>query len=732
MRSYSKGKGAVILVVFLALLTLVVYTAVRGYGYEWSGSMNDIKLGLDLRGGVSITYQVSGDEAPDAMDMSDTIRKLEQRVHGYSTEAVVYQEGSDRITVDIPGETDADQVLAEIGKPGSLLFCTNPDDIEGTTALDGNDVASAYAASDSDNKYVVILGFTEEGQKKFSEVTKTLAEHQDPLYIIYDGSVLSYPTVKEQITSPSCQISGNFTYESASILASYIRIGALPLELTELRSQVVGATLGVNAINTSLIAGAIGLALVCLILIVLYRLPGFCASLALIFYTGLIIVLLAAFNEEITLTLPGIAGIILSIGMAVDANVIIFSRVREEIGNGSSVQYSIGQGFHKALSAIVDGNVTTLIAAVVLYIFGSGTVKGFAITLALGIVLSMFTALVVTRLLMRGFFAIGFKDEKWYGKTVHKKIINVLSKRNIFFAVSCAVIVLGIGMMVFHGIKDHSLNFSLDFIGGTSTDVFFNENRSVEQLELEVEPDVAKAIGSTDVTLTPVVGSNEVIIKTQELTQEQREALYKVLEEKYKVDSSSITYENISGTVSAEMKRSAIVSVILASIAMLIYIWIRFRDIRFAASSVLALVHDVLFVLACYAVFRWTVGNTFIACMLTLVGYSINATIVIFDRIRENLKAAGDKPDYKEIVNRSVTETLTRSIYTSLTTFVMVLVLFILGVTSIREFALPLMVGIVVGGYSSVCLSGALWYLFRTKIRSKSGDGGKAKAAANK
>jgi len=727
MKAYTKKRAWISLIGFIAVLALTVFTAVRGFGYDYSGSFNEIKLGLDLRGGVSITYEAVGDDYTD-QDMADTVRKMELRVQDYSTEAVVYQEGSKRITIDIPGETDANEVLKELGTPGSLVFCTDTSDIEGSTALTGDDISSAQAGyDDTSSSYIVVLSFTEEGQKKFANVTGQIAGTGEPLYIIYDGQLLSYPTCETQISSPSCQIEGNFTYETASALASYIRIGALPVELTELRSQVVGATLGTKAIRTSLIALAVGLALVIILMVVFYRVPGAAASVALLFYTGLIVVILASFNEEITLTLPGIAGIILSIGMAVDANVIIFSRMREEIGAGTSVNGSIQNGFKKAFSAIIDGNVTTLIAALVLYIFGSGTVKGFAITLALGIILSMFTALVVTRLLVKSFYALGMKDKKWYGEKKKVTRYDFLSKKNIFFAASAAVIVIGIFAMIINGAKNYALNYSLDFIGGTSTDVTFNETRTIEELEAEVLPEISEAIGSTDITLTPVVGSSEVIIKTQELTQEQREALYTVLEDTFSIDTSTVTYENISGTVSAEMARSAIISVILASIAMLLYIWVRFRDIRFAGASVLALVHDVLVVLACYALFRWTVGNTFIACMLTLVGYSINATIVIFDRIRENLTLMGDRVDLRAAVNNAVSDTLGRSINTSLTTLFMIIALYIFGVTSIKEFALPLMVGVLVGGYSSVCLAGSLWYVFRTKIAKKTAAPVKAK-----
>ena len=731
MNVYSKKRGVISLVLFVAICALVLFMVIRGFGWDRVGAMSSIGLGLDLRGGVSVTYEAV-EENPSAEAMSDTIRKIQTRVEEFSTESQVYQEGVNRITIDIPGQKDADAVLEELGKPGTLVFCTDANDADGTKVIDGNDVVNAQVMVDSENNYLVQLTLSEEGTAKFSEATKDLAGTDKPLYIMYDGEKISSPTVKEELNTATPVIEGDFTYEQANYLASYIRIGALPVELRELRSQVVGANLGSQAISTSLIAALIGLALVCVIMIVLFRMPGFVASCSLVFYTALMVAILSLFHEEITLTLPGIAGIILGIGMAVDANVIIFSRIKEEIGLGNSVANAIHAGFKKALSAVVDGNVTTLIAAIVLFIFGTGPVRGFAITLAIGIVLSMFTSLVVSRILIKGLYAIGLSDTNWYGEKKKAVAKNFLGKRGIFFAISGAAILIGVAFMIIHGVKTYPLNYSLDFVGGTSTDVLFNETRSVEELETEVKPLIADAIGSSDVVLTPVVGSSEVIIKTQELTTVQREAMYQVLQDEFGVDTSKITFESISGTVSAEMARSAIISIILAAIAMLLYIWIRFRDVRFASSSVLALIHDVLVVLAGYAIFRWTVGNTFIACMLTLVGYSINATIVIFDRIRENQKELGQTADLKEVVNLSITQTLGRSIYTSLTTFVMVVVLFIFGVSAIREFALPLMVGIVVGGYSSVCLAGAIWYFFKTKIGGKKAADKNVKKIAKK
>lgn len=693
----NKSKGILGLIFALAMAGLFGY-----FGYT---TMNDIKLGLDLAGGVSITYQAKA-ENPSAEDMSDTIYKLQQRVQNYSTEAEVYQEGSNRINVDIPGVSDANAILEELGKPGSLIFV----DEAGETILNGNQVAAAkpvIADKNGMKEYLVDLTFTEDGKQQFAEATTNNVGKR--IAIIYDGKIYSNPVVNEPITQGQCQISGMSTYEDAELLASTIRIGSLTLELEELRSNVVGAKLGQEAISTSLKAGAIGFAIVAVFMIAVYLIPGLAAVIALSIYVGIILILLDAF--EVTLTLPGVAGIILSIGMAVDANVIIFTRIKEEIGQGKAVSTAIQSGFNKALSAIVDGNVTTLIAAGVLFWRGSGTVKGFASTLAIGIVLSMITALFITKFVLNSLYHAGLEAPKLYGTKKDTKVVNFLSKRTIWFAVSSLVIVVGLaGLGINKSQTGNILNYSMEFKGGTSTNVTFTEDMSLERISSEVVPVVEDVTKDAEVQTQKVAGTNEVIIKTRTLTVGEREALNQAMVDSFGVEAEKITAESISGAVSKEMKQDAVVAVIIATICMLLYIWIRFKDIKFAGSAVLALVHDVLVVLTFYALLKWSVGSTFIACMLTIVGYSINATIVIFDRIRENLKLKGTS-DLAEVVNLSITQTFTRSINTSLTTFVMVFVLFLLGVSSIREFALPLMVGIVCGTYSSVCITGSLWYV---------------------
>ena len=703
----KKNRAIAVVVVMALFLGLLTFTAAIGFGPTGTGSAKNIITGLDLAGGVSITYTTVGDETPSAEDMSDTIYKLQQRVQQYSTEAQVYQEGDNRINIEIPGVSDANKILEELGKPGSLEFTL----ADGTEVLTGMDVESAEAAVSQDNmknrEYVVELVLTSEGASKFATATSENIGNQ--ISIVYDGNIISAPRV---------QITGMADQEEAERLASSIRIGSLSLELEELRSNVVGAQLGEEAISTSLTAGAIGLAIVIVFMAIVYLIPGVAAGISLLIYTALMLVMLNAF--DITLTLPGIAGIILSIGMAVDANVIIYARIREEIAAGKSVQGAIQTGFQKALSAIVDGNITTLIAALVLGMMGTGSVKGFAQTLAMGIVLSMFTALVISRLLVNAFYALGLKDEKYYGKQKERKTVNFLSKKNICFIVSLVLIIAGpVTMGVFSSSEGKALNYSLEFMGGTSTNVTFNEDMSIADIDSKVKPVVQGVTGDADIQTQKVSGTNQVIIKTRELTLDERQSLNEALKESFDVDESLITAESISSTVSNEMRSDAVVAVIVATICMLLYIWFRFKDVRFATSAVAALVHDVLVVLAFYAVSRISIGNTFIACMLTIVGYSINATIVIFDRIRENLKAMSKKTELSEVVNASITQTLTRSIYTSFTTFVMIAVLYVLGVPSIREFALPLIVGVVCGGYSSVCITGALWYVMKTKLGKK-------------
>ena len=736
----DKKKGLLHLFIIIAIIGLCSYITLVGITSAHKGSAKNIKLGLDLARGVSITYEATKDN-PTATEMKDTIQMMQQRAEVYSTESSVVQVGDNRIEIDIPGVADADEVLKSLGKEGSLDFVAEDDmklDKKGNpqytkTVCTGKHIKKAEAGTQQNEvtknkEYVVELSFNAKGTKLFADATKAAYPTKKKIYIVYDGKVLSEPNVQAEITDGKAVISGSFdTYDKAEELASMIRIGALPVELKEIQSQVVGAQLGQDAIQTSLLAGAIGFALVVIFMLVFYRLPGLAASIALVFYLVLMLVALNGLN--ITLTLPGVAGIILNIGMAVDANVIIFTRIKEELAKGKSVQTSIKLGFEKALSAIVDGNVTTLIAAFVLYIKGSGTIRGFATTLAMGIILSMFTALYITKYILQAMYSLGVDDVKYFGVEKPRRQIKFVQNRVKFFVIS-GVLIAGcvVCLIVNKATSGNILNYGLDFLGGTTYDIPFGKDTKIDSsLKKEVESIFAKNSNSNDIVISEVSGSNELNVKTVELTEEQRANVTNELSKKYSIKEKNIQIQSISASVSGEMKRDAVLAVIIAAICMLIYIWFRFKDIVFAGSAVLALLHDVIVVLLVYAAAKISVGNTFIACMLTIVGYSINATIVIFDRIRENIGTRSSITDERlsEIVNDSITQTLTRSINTSLTTFFMVFMLAILGVDSVREFAIPLLAGIVCGAYSSVCITGTLWYTIKKATHNKSGKAAK-------
>ena len=736
-----KQKGIILLVATVAVIVLTAFVAVFGIGSKKWGSMSDVKLGLDLAGGVSITYEAVK-ENPTRQEMDDTFYKMQLRAQDFNSEAAVYMEGDTRINVDIPDVTDANVVLEKLGDAGKIYFIYGQssqgeenitfdaenggyklarplEDIiaDGDVVIDGACIAGAEAVigqgSLGANDYQVKLTLNDSGKSRFSEATAYAYSYYNPavasirniIAIVYDGAVYSAPMVSAHITDGNAVINGQKNYDESKQLASIIRNGALPLELREIRSTVVGAKLGTEAINTSLLAGVIGFVLVLAFMIVMYRIPGLAASLALCLYVTVMIICLNLFN--VTLTLYGVAGIILSIGMAVDANVIVFTRISEELGTGKTVRSSIKKGFEKALSAIVDGNVTTLIAAAVLYFLGSGTIKGFAQTLAIGIILSMGTALFVTKFILNALYNTGLDHEKFYGVKKEGKIFP-FTKHGIKYVIVFGVVIVALvaSLIIGKAKTGNSLNYGLDFMGGTSTEIVFSGNAPSNQ---ELEQLVKDSIGKPG-EVVQIQGEEAAIIKTEVLSLAEKAKLEAALNEKYGVSGEDITSTSISGTVSGEMKSDAVVAVLVATVCMMLYIWIRFKNLGFAASSVLALCHDVLFVLMVYAVSRISVGNAFIACMLTLVGYSINATIVVFDRIRENMKEKLKKDSLEDVVNSSISQTISRSINTSLTTFVMVLALSVFGVSSIREFSVPLMAGIVCGAYSSVFLAGTLWY----------------------
>ncbi|MFV0441640.1 MAG: protein translocase subunit SecD [Lachnospirales bacterium] len=729
----SKG-FSIFKIVFIAILICVLgYIAVNDISYTTTEtivgedgtettesvtkdaelSMSDIKLGLDLQGGVSIIYQPDI-ESPTAEDMNSAVRLLRGRLDddGY-TDAEVAIVGADRISVQIPGVDDPDEAIKELAVAGQLSFM----DATGNVYLTGTDVKNASAQQTKDSngiaQTVVQLEFTDEGKEKFANATESLIGSQ--LLICLDDEILSAPNVSERIYSNSAIITGSFTFEEANELAELINAGALPFRLNVISDNIVGAKLGIDALDTSLTAGLIGLCLVVLFMIFAYRFFGVIASVALAMFIFLEILCINVLN--ITLTLPGIAGIILTIGMAVDANIIIFERIKEDIKENKTLRVAVKSGFSRAFPAILDGNITTLLAALILYTVGDGPIKGFAQTLSIGIVLSMFTALVVTRTMINSFIIAGMKNTKYFGTLAIKdKIYDIIGKRKRVFISSAVVLIAFLSFGIFNYATGSGLfNYDIEFSGGTAVTIDIGQ----DFVNSDITDIVKETTGETNVQIQKIVGSDEVTVKLKEIDQDTRIAMVDAILENYGLtDESVIDISSISATVSTEMRNSAVLAVILSTIAILIYVSFRFKNLNTGISAILALVHDAMLVLMFYMAFRIPLNYSFIAVMLTVIGYSINSTIVIFDRVRENKNAIemeGLEVDSVKLINESVSQTLNRSLFTSITTLITVVVLYVLGVSSIREFALPIIFGVLVGTYSSVCISGNLWCYFTDK-----------------
>lgn len=724
----------------LVIIALVFGWYVSVFGI---GSMNSIKdlmkFGLDINGGVYVVLEADSEDIKGMSDeelkqvMDQTRAVLNNRVNAMGiAEATVSLEGTNRIRVEMPGVQDAQEAIEQIGRTAQLSFAL----ADGTVVLTGEDVKDAGIDTDTTHGgYKITLGFTMDGSKKFEEATRMASTGQvhaindladmgiksNSIMIMLDDEIITAPVVEEVINSSTCEITsagGGYSKEEASTTAALIRGGALPVSLHEITSSVQTATIGENALEKSIVAGAIGLGLVFVLMILMYNVLGLFADIALALYVLLVLWSMAGLGS--VLTLPGIAGIILSMGMAVDANVIIFARIKEEIAQGKSIRVAVDQGFKHALTTVLDAQITTLIAAVVLFEIGSTSVKGFALTLMIGIVISIFTAVVVTQLFV-GLLAASPKlaKNKCFGvnedgtpKKMVKKEFKFVENRKIFYIISVSVIVIGLVFSVFRG-----FNYGIDFTGGTMMQINMGKTVSTEDVEKTL-----KDYNLKDLSIVLAGDNNdEIIIKTTTaLNNDERHELVHTLGDAYGIsDDSVLASEEFGPTVGNELKSNAIKSVLIAAVGMLLYIIFRFKSWKYGIASIGGVAHDVLFVLAFYAIFNVTINNPFIAGILTVVGYSINDTIVIFDRIREN-KRIFKKENNITILDKSINQTLDRSVMTSLTTLICMVPLFFMVSTSIREFVLPLMVGVLVGTYSSIFVCSPLFYeLVKSEDQSK-------------
>ena len=712
---------AIFAVLLLVIIIVGWYAAIEGLG-PVKPLKEKMQLGLDIKGGVYVVLEAQDVDKYDSAEL----RQLMEQSQAVVTKRVdamglanpnVTIEGTKRLRIELPGAENAEEAIEQIGKTAQLKFTL----ADQSFVMDGGNVKDAAMGTDQQKGgYVVNLKFDSEGAKAFEKATTKASQGQvtstypegtevadNSIVILLDDQIISAPTCKETISGDGCEIYGSFTKEEASNLAALIRGGSLPLEMKEITSSVQTAQIGIDALEKSIMAGIIGICLVFLIMLLAYRLMGLVADIALMLYVLIVLDVMAFFGS--VLNLPGIAGIILAIGMAVDSNVIIFSRIREEIVGGKSIRTATEQGFRRALGTVLDSQVTTLIAAVILYQVGTSSVKGFAFTLMLGILVSIFTAVVVTQLYLSlissserfakpGFF--GIKADGTPTMAI-KRQFSFVRKRKVFYTISICVVVIG---LVFAGFR--GFNQGIDFSGGTMFQI--DMGKQVE--EEAIQKVLAKSDIEADIVYSGDNNEQAIIRTTTALTNEERAAVVDSLQEEFGFEDSDVLAMELFGpSVGKELTHNAIKAVLLAALGMLIYIRLRFSKWKFGAAALVGLIHDVLWVLTFYAVFRVTINNPFIAAILTVVGYSINDTIVTFDRIRENNRFMR-KGGLVEIVDKSVNQTLVRSIMTSLTTIAVMIPLLVMAGPSLREFVLPLMVGIIVGCYSSIFICSPVYY----------------------
>lgn len=700
-RSKSKSKSSILFVLCVVVIMSLAFVCFNGFeiaGWEVKSFNNAITKGLDLQGGVSVLMEIQEDNV--SSDVRERTKQLlELRVNKIGVaETVVTEEGDKRIRIDIPGAYDSNEIVEDLSKTGNLEFR----DSDGNVLLTGKDVKEATAVLDSTSSPVVSLEFNDEGKEKFAEVTANNIGKAISIYM--DDELVSSPTVQSAITDGKAVINGMSSMDEATKIAGVISSGALPVEIKAVSITNVGAQLGSEALPNAIKAGVIGVGIIFLFMIIYYRIPGIFASIALTLYITL--VLLVFTEMKVALTLPGIAALLLTIGMAVDANILIFERIKEELTRGISVKSAVKAGFENAMASIVDSNSTTFIAALILYFIGSGSVKGFAVTLMIGIILSLFTALIVTKILMNLTVDMGLLKKVWqFGTKKERKVLKIVQKTKIWFTISLICILIGVGFTVTRG-----LNLGIDFLGGTKMVVDLGEGFDKTEADEIVKALVPDAV-------TNEVEETQYEIKAKDLDSTKVTEVFEALQDKYNLeDEALLSQDEIGASVGKDLTKNSIIALVVACLAMLVYIAIKFK-MDYGIAAIVALVHDLLITVSVFAIFNIPVNTPFIAAILTIVGYSINDTIVIFDRIRENSKSMR-RASATEIANKSLTQTMSRSINTTLTTLITITAVNIF-VPTVREFSFPLIIGIAVGAYSSIFVAAPTWVALRKREAKK-------------
>ncbi len=693
-----------------------------------------INLGLDLQGGMHLVIRADVDKLPDNAKADATNRVIEtlrNRIDQFGvSEPLIQKQGRDRIVIQLPGVTDRDRALQIIKQTAHLELKLVEDDekkieaasrgrippgyelkylddkpllIHKEASLTGDSLVDARAQQGSMGFYPeVVFSLNTKGGRRFARLTKNNIGKR--LAIVLDGNIKSAPVIKSEIPSGRGQIEGQFSWEEATDLALVLRTGALPVPIQIEEERTVGPTLGRDSIERGVRAVLYGGILVIAFMAIYYLTAGLIADFALC--SNIVIILGALAYFKATLTLPGIAGLILTIGMAVDANVLIFERMREEFRHGKPLRLAVAAGYNKAFSTIVDANLTTLITALILFKVGTGPIKGFAITLSIGILASMFTSLVVTRLVFDSLLLNKRFNKLRFLQFFAQTNINFLKRRHVAYFLSVTIIIAG---MISFAVKGSS-NFGIDFTGGTLEQIRFEKPIKLDEIR-----SIAKKAGIESAQLQRFGEENEILIKTDSTASKTiKEALEKNLKDnKFEI----LRVEHVGPAVGRELRKKALLAMALALIGMLIYVSLRFEFI-FAVGAIVALFHDALITIGILSLCGIQISLPVIAAILTIVGYSINDTIVVFDRIREDTKLwQASKKDFKKIVNGAINETLSRTILTSSTTLMVVAILFIFGGAAIRDFAFTLLIGVVIGTYSSIYVASPILVDWHYKTR---------------
>lgn len=711
--------GKKMLAMIGAILVSLILLAIFGAGEQIKG-IGQMRYGIDIRGGVEAVFEAEGvDKVPSAEELETAREVLSMRLDSLNItdREVTIDKENGYIIVRFPWKSDEkdfrpEEAIEELGEMAKLTFC----DENMNVLLDGSDIDGSTAQRDNSDMgqgYVVALQFTDDGAKQFEQITGDLIGQTLGIYM--DGELISNPMVESQISGGQAVISGLESYEEASALSDKINAGALPFSLKTTSFSTISPSMGDGALKVMICSGIIAFLAVCVFMIVVYRLPGVVACISLLLQ--MIVQLLAVSIPQYTLTLPGIAGVILSLGMAVDANVIIAERIMEELDKGYSVRTSIKNGYKNAFSSVLDGNVTTAVVAVILMIFGSGSMLSFGYTLLVGMILNLIAGVTVSKQLLLSLILLpGWNNEKWFRKKKVLRIRQFYKRKWICVIISSTIFLIGIFACLSKGVK-----LDTQFTGGVVLNYTVTGTMELEKIASEVEQVTERAVTAQKVEHN-TIGENRLELTlagnggmtTEELRQ-ITQAVERTVGEGNAALESNYAVEPYIGE---KALKNAATAVGLSLIFILLYVAFRFAVISGGAAGVtalMALAHDVLVVFFAFVIAQIPLNDAFVAVILTIIGYSINDTIVVYDRIRENRKDSV-QPDIIELTDRSISQVLSRSVNSSITTGICVLVILIAAIfyriDSIWEFALPMFFGLLSGCYSSICIASTLWAMW--------------------